>query len=74
MTRLEAATALNTGARADTEAAADEFARLAQDRARLAAKLDAACARADRLAHANREVEARLVGLMDTVRKMAVER
>ncbi|MEM9222955.1 MAG: DUF4164 family protein [Pseudomonadota bacterium] len=71
LVRLEAATSRNAAARQTTEAAADELARAAHDRSRLADALDDAEARARKMAAASREVEARLVVLMESVRKMA---
>lgn len=69
MSRLEASVEHNVGVRAEVAALADDRARLAEDRAALAARLDAAEARASRLAGASREVEARLVAVMEMVRR-----
>lgn len=55
--------------RAEVAALADDRARLAEDRAALAARLDAAEARAARLSEASRTVEARLVAVMEMVRR-----
>lgn len=70
LARLHAAAALNAEASAQEAAADDDRARLAADRADLADRLDRAEARAERLHDANREVEARLVAVMDKVRRM----
>ncbi|WMS43216.1 DUF4164 family protein [Acuticoccus sp. MNP-M23] len=70
LARLNGAAALNAEASAQEAAADDDRARLAADRADLADRLDRAEARAERLSTANREVEGRLVSLMDKVRRM----
>lgn len=69
MARLEAAASLNSVARDDAAAVADDRDRLMRDRAILADALDRAEAHAAQLESANREVEARLVGVMDMVRR-----
>lgn len=48
----------------------EEVQRLAQDRAKLAAQVDSEKARGDRLAQINGEVSRRLVGAMETVKKV----
>ncbi|WP_425428496.1 DUF4164 family protein [Acuticoccus kandeliae] len=70
LNRLEAALALNGEASRSIEALRDDRARLERDRAELAAKLDAAEARARRLREANQEVAHRLVSVMERVRRM----
>ena len=71
LVRLEAAAALKTDAGGTVSALKDDNARLESDRATLANKLDAAEARADRLHQANQEVAARLVKVMERVRRMS---
>ena len=58
---------------ATVEALVDDRARLERDRAALAARLDAAEARADALAETNREVAGRLVKVMERVRRLGLE-
>ena len=70
LARLHAAAALNAEASAEAAAADDDRARLAADRADLADRLDKSEARAARLLAANREVEERLVAVMEKVRRM----
>lgn len=67
--RLEATVAVQREAAMDVDALADDRARLERDRAVLAARLDAAEARAARLAAANDEVARRLVTIMERVRQ-----
>lgn len=52
----------------------EEVQRLAADRAKLAAQIDTERARADRLAEVNGEVSRRLVGAMETVKKVLDKR
>lgn len=73
LVRLEAAAELKAEADGTVEALVDDRARLERDRATLAAKLDVAEARADALAETNREVAARLVKVMERVRRLAPE-
>ncbi|WP_369415139.1 DUF4164 family protein [Acuticoccus kalidii] len=68
--RLEAAVAVNGESSQSVEALRDDRVRLERDRAELAAKLDAAEARAQRLREANQEVAHRLVAVMERVRRM----
>jgi len=70
LTRLEAAVQLRAGADRSVEALRDDRARLEQDRAELAARLDAAEARVKRLRDANKEVANRLVAVMERVRRI----
>ena len=70
LARLEAAAVRNAKAAATTAAADDDRARLEADRAALASQLDEAETRAQRLRKATREVEGRLVSLMERVRRL----
>lgn len=68
--RLEAAAVRSAEAGARTAGLDDALARLNADRASLADALDKETARAERLLAANKSVEARLIGLMDRVRRL----
>ena len=70
LARLEAAVAVKSEAQRAVDQLAEDHARLERDRAALAAKLDAAEARASRLRAANADVAARLVSVMERVRRM----
>lgn len=70
MRRLEAAVAVRGEAGESLEALRDDRARLERDRADLAARLDAAEARAERLRAANQDVAHRLVRVMERVRRI----
>lgn len=69
--RLEAAVAVQSEIRSEVNALAGDRALLARDRDRLAAELDEAADRAARLGEANERVAARLIAVMEDVRRMA---
>lgn len=71
MKRLDAAVALRVEADRSVEALREDYTELETDRARLAAKLDEAEARARRLREANHDVAVRLVTVMERVRRLA---
>ncbi|ORE96564.1 DUF4164 family protein [Acuticoccus yangtzensis] len=71
LVRLEAAAALKTDAAGTVNALRDDNVRLERDRAQLAAKLDDAEARAERLRLANQDVAGRLVKIMERVRRLS---
>lgn len=67
---LESAADRRLGAADSTQTLASELALMQDDRARLAGELDAAMARAERLAQANREVDKRLATVTRNIKKV----
>ena len=67
---LESAADRRLKASGSTETLAAELALMQDDRARLAGELDAALARADRLAKASKEVDKRLVTVTRNIKKV----
>lgn len=71
--KLEAAAGRRLAQDKSVEALEDDLQRLAEDRLQLAATLDEAEARAERLESVNREVSRRLVSAMETIRTVLVK-
>ena len=67
---LESAADRRLKAAGSTDTLAAELALMQDDRARLAGELDAAMARAERLAQANREVDKRLTTVTRSIKKV----
>ena len=66
--RLDAAVSRRIAAEGDLADLTEQFARMEEDRARLAQDLDEEAARAGRLEDANKEVSRRLVTAMESIR------
>ncbi|OKL44062.1 hypothetical protein A3843_10810 [Pseudovibrio exalbescens] len=73
ISKLEAAAGRRLSHDKSVETLEDDLQRLAEDRSQLAATLDEAEAKAERLEAVNREVSRRLVSAMETIRAVLVK-